>query len=153
MNLQYEVGQILYTIIKDKQIIVPIKVIEQIITKNLDSEKIEYKVLLPNKKGQKVSLSKFENIFEELDKINEYLVDKAKQSIEKMLEDAIELEDMLKDKEKSIDVNVSCKNEINNDKINGRNKIILEDGTLANIIDNSEKDKKDEKEDSITWRL
>ena len=70
-----------------------------------------------------------------------------------MLEDALELEDTFNDKEKSKGDNESCKNEINNNKINGRKKITLEDGTVANIIDNSEKDEKDEKEDSITWRL
>lgn len=146
--MEYKVGQVLYTIIKDKQVIIPVKVIEQIITKKLDSEKTEYKVLIPNKKNQKVSLSKFENIFEDLDKINNFLVEKAKKSIEIMLEEAIELEENFFTERKSNEITFSCKDEKNNTIINSQNKITLEDGTIANIIDNSEKEIKDEKEDS-----
>lgn len=144
--MNYEVGQILYTIIKEKQLIVPVKVIEQIITKNLESEKIEYKVLLPNSKNQKVSLSKFENVFEDIDKVNDYLLDKAKTSIEKMSEDALELELDFFPSNKSIDKTNECKNEKVDNKINGHQKITLDDGTVANIIDNTEKELINEKD-------
>lgn len=150
--MNYEVGQILYTIIKEKQLIVPVKVIEQIITKNLESEKIEYKVLLPNSKNQKVSLSKFENVFEDIDKVNDYLLDKAKTSIEKMSEDALELELDFFPSNKSIDKTNECKNEKVDNKINGHQKITLNDGTVANIIDNTEKELINEK-DTNTWRI
>jgi hypothetical protein len=144
--MNYEVGQILYTIIKEKQLIVPVKVIEQIITKNLESEKTEYKVLLPNSKNQKVSLSKFENVFEDIDKVNDYLLDKAKASIEKMSEDALELEIDFFPSSKSIDKTNECKNENVDNKINGHQKITLDDGTVANIIDNTEKELINEKD-------
>lgn len=144
--MNYEVGQILYTIIKEKQLIVPVKVIEQIITKNLESEKIEYKVLLPNSKNQKVSLSKFENVFEDIDKVNDYLLDKAKTSIEKMSEDALELELDFFPSNKSIDKTNECKNEKVDNKINSHQKITLDDGTVANIIDNTEKELINEKD-------
>jgi len=150
--MNYEVGQILYTIIKEKQLIVPVKVIEQIITKNLESEKIEYKVLLPNSKNQKVSLSKFENVFEDIDKVNDYLLDKAKTSIEKMSEDALELELDFFPSNKSIDKTNECKNEKVDNKINSHQKITLDDGTVANIIDNTEKELINEK-DTNTWRI
>ena len=144
--MNYEVGQILYTVIKEKQLIVPVKVIEQIITKNLDSEKTEYKVLLPNRKSQKVSLSKFESVFDDIDKLNTYLLDKAKESIDKMIEDSLELELDFFPSSKSIDETKECKNENVDIKINGQTKITLDDGTVANIIDNTEKELIDEKD-------
>ena len=150
--MSYKVGQILYTVIKEKQLIVPVKVIEQIITKNLDSEKTEYKVLLPNSRNQKVSLSKFESVFDDIDKLNTYLLDKAKNSIEKMIEDSLDLELDYFSSSKPIDKSEECNNENVDNKINGQTKITLNDGTVANIIDNTEKELIDE-EDTNTWWL
>ena len=62
----YEVGQVLYTIIEDKQIVVPVKVIEQVTVKTLDGEQTNYKLLLPNNKSQKVDMSKFKNVFKDI---------------------------------------------------------------------------------------
>lgn len=144
--MSYKVGQILYTVIKEKQLIVPVKVIEQIITKNLDSEKTEYKVLLPNSRNQKVSLSKFESVFDDIDKLNTYLLDKAKNSIEKMIEDSLDLELDYFSSSKPIDKSEECNNENVDNKINGQTKITLNDGTVANIIDNTEKELIDEED-------
>ena len=134
--MSYEVGQILYTILNDKQIIIPVRVIEQIVIKDLDGETTEYKVLLPNKKNQKVNLEKLQNIFLDLDEVNNFLIERAKKSIDLMIEDAISLEDeyfLIKNNE-----NKKCKNEIKNDIIkNDRVKINLDNGQTANIIDNS----------------
>ena len=52
----YEVGQIIYTILEDKRIILPVQIVEQVVIKNLTGEETNYKVLLPNKKSQKVSI-------------------------------------------------------------------------------------------------
>tara|TARA_B000000557_G_C20807101_1_gene458202 strand:+ start:1915 stop:2388 length:474 start_codon:yes stop_codon:yes gene_type:complete len=134
--MSYEVGQILYTILNDKQIIIPVRVIEQIVIKDLDGETTEYKVLLPNKKNQKVNLEKLQNIFLDLDEVNNFLIERAKKSIDLMIEDAISLEDeyfLIKNNE-----NKKCKNEIKNDIIkNDQIKINLDNGQTANIIDNS----------------
>lgn len=142
--MEHKVGQILYTVIAEKQLIVPVKIIEQITTKNLDSETTVYKVLLPNKKNQKVRLDKFEKVFDDIDKLNDHLLSNAKQSIEKMLESAIELEELFfTEKEgNSLDENIACNIDNNNITIKNQdnNKIILEDGTVANIINNIEKE-------------
>ena len=134
--MSYEVGQILYTILNDKQIIIPVRVIEQIVIKDLDGETTEYKVLLPNKKNQKVNLEKLQNIFLDLDEVNNFLIERAKKSIDLMIEDAISLEDeyfLIKNNE-----NKKYKNEIKNDIIkNDQIKINLDNGQTANIIDNS----------------
>ena len=70
--MDYKVGQILYTILKDRQIIIPIQVIEQITVKDLESERTNYKVLLPNKKSQKINIEKLENVF--LDYIKQFFL-------------------------------------------------------------------------------
>jgi len=138
--MSYDVGQVLYTIIKDKQIVVPVQVVEQIVIKDLNGEVTNYKVLLPNKKSQKVDIEKLENIFLDLDEVNDYLLKKAKESIDKMIEDAMTLEEefFIEEKKEKIKDNFECKNESNNVIINkDQKKIILENGQTANIIDNT----------------
>lgn len=155
--MEHKVGQILYTVIAEKQLIVPVKIIEQITIKNLDSETTVYKVLLPNKKNQKVRLDKFEKVFDDIDKLNDHLLSNAKQSIEKMLESAIELEELFfnEKKENSLDENIACNIDNNNITIKNQdnNKIILEDGTVANIINNIEKEPINAEKNLTTWWL
>lgn len=137
--MAYSVGQILYTIIKDKQIVIPVQVIEQITIKDLESEKTNYKVLLPNKKNQKIDIEKLENVFLDLDEVSSYILAKTKESVDKMIEDAINLEDEFF-VEKIIKKNdIACIIENSDIKINGDNKIKinLENGQVANIIDNT----------------
>ena len=69
----YDVGQILYTVLTDKQIVVPVKVVEQVVVKTLEGEKVDYKLQLPNKKNQKVSIDKFINLYEDIISVEEYL--------------------------------------------------------------------------------
>lgn len=132
----YEVGQVLYTILSDKQLVVPVKVVEQVITKTLDGEKIDYKLLLPNKKQQKVDFSRFENIYKDISEIENNLLKNAKSAIEKMLLDAISLEEeFLSNKKSNAGITVDDKpgdiDACNND--NNKVKIDLGDGIVANI--------------------
>jgi len=135
--MSYNVGQVLYTIIKEKQVVIPVRVVEQIIKKNLDGEETSYKVLLPNKKSQKVDLEKLENVFQDLDDVNSYLLKKSKSTIDKMIEDAMILEeDFFEEKVKEeIDMCISeTKNSIiNSDQI----KVDLGNGQVANLINST----------------
>ena len=127
-NKMYEVGQIIYSILEDKQVLIPLQVIEQVTTKNLEGEITQYKVLVPNKNRQKINLDKFNKIFEDLDVASEYLLNNAKSAIDDMVLKALELEDLNFKKEKQTQVKpVACKNEP--EKI----KIDLGDGLSANI--------------------
>ena len=137
--MDYKVGQILYTILKDRQIVIPIQVIEQITVKDLESERTNYKVLLPNKKSQKINIERLENVFLDLDEVSEYILSRTKESVDKMVEDAINLEDTFFNAKVSKDIDIACINENNKVKINGNNKlkINLENGQVANIIDNT----------------
>lgn len=137
--MEYKVGQILYTIIKDRQIVVPVQVVEQITVKDLESEKTNYKVLLPNKKTQKVNIEKLDNVFLDLDEVSEYILTKTKESVDKMVEDAIHLEDTFFKVSSNKDIDIACINDNNQVKINGNNKLKIDlgNGQVANIIDNT----------------
>lgn len=135
--MNYSVGQVLYTIIKEKQIVIPVRVVEQIIKKNLDGEETSYKVSLPNKKNQKVNLEKLENVYQDLDDVNNFLLKKSKETIDKMIEDAMTLEiEFFEEKvEEVIDacINESTNSIIESDQI----KVDLGNGQVANLINNA----------------
>ena len=45
----YEVGQVLFLVLKNKQKIIPVRVMEQIVRRSISSEKIQYLVKLPGR--------------------------------------------------------------------------------------------------------
>jgi len=131
----YDVGQILYTVLTEKQIVVPVKVVEQVIVKTLDGEKTDYKLQLPNSKNQKVSIDKFTNLYEDIISVEDYLTSNAKSAIEKMIKDANTLNIQFFGEEDKIDVcNIEpLSDTINHDKNQDSIKIELENGQKANI--------------------
>ena len=153
----YSVGQIIYSILEDKQILLPLQIVEQVIIKNLEGEETKYTVLVPNKNHQKLSLDKFDKVFDDLDEASSYLLNNAKKAIDDMVMKAIELEDLnFKKKENKLIDNSTCKNEPDNIKIE------LGDGIKANIspkeleklnANNLSEESKNIEEDSITWWL
>ena len=136
----YRVGQILYTILDSKHAIFPVKVIEEVTVKNLESEKTNYKVLLPNSKEQKVDLDRFDKVFSTISEASSYLVENAKNAIDNLVKNSTELEEkyfnhstnIIVKKEENIIENIdTCNNDINSVKID------LGDGQSANInLDN-----------------
>mgnify|MGYP003134048557 CR=1 FL=1 len=128
----YKVGQIIYTILEDKRIILPVQIVEQVVIKNLTGEETNYKVLLPNKKSQKVSIERLDKIFNSIDEASNYLLENAKSAIESMTKDAFCLEkeffhNSLKTKEV---LHVEDKVE---EKEKNKLKVSLPDGQVANI--------------------
>lgn len=123
----YSVGQVIYTVLEEKQLVLPVKVIEEVTIKNLEGEKTNYKVLLPNHKNQKISIDKLDKTFNDAQQASDFLIKNAKQAIDEMIFSAMNLEEKffgsVKDKEE-ID---ACK------KDNNSVKIDLGDGNVANI--------------------
>tara|TARA_B100001287_G_C22571254_1_gene476345 strand:+ start:488 stop:949 length:462 start_codon:yes stop_codon:yes gene_type:complete len=135
----YRVGQILYTILDSKHAIFPVKVVEEVTIKNLESEKTNYKVLLPNSKEQKVDLDRFDKVFSTIDEASSYLIENAKNAIQNLVESSTTLEKKYfsysvnrVEKEENIEEVVgACNDEINSVKID------LGEGQSANInLDN-----------------
>lgn len=88
----FKVGQILFTVLKDSSNkIVPIKIVEKTITTDLEKETIDYKVILPFNDSKKILLNKFDIYFNSIDEVETYLLNNAKKSIVKYLQEAKEL--------------------------------------------------------------
>ena len=128
----YEVGQILYTIIENRQKIYPVKVVEQVVKKTLEGEFVEYTVKIPGSKDKNVSLKKFKKIFNNLEEVNSYLTNNAKSAINRMIESAQTLQNSYFKEEvilkEDIDINETC-NDVNSDVI-----IDLGDGQKGKLL-------------------
>jgi hypothetical protein len=135
----YKVGQILYTVLEDKFKVIPLKVSEQIITKTLEGETINYKVIIPGKKKSKVDLSKVNNVWDNQDKLREHLVSNAQNAVRDMLQETNRVIDRYFPEDNGV-----CKEESSGDIINGdQNKeenslfVDLGDGQKAKLnVDN-----------------
>lgn len=151
----HNVGDIVYSTIPESGKIVPLKIIEIITVKNLEEEKTEYKVVLPTKTFKKLSLSKFNRVFESIDEIKDYLLGNAKNAIENMVDEALDLEErhfhkLQKEIKNKVDENFECKNEPEYVKID------LGDGQVGKIKpDFIHKEIHDTttKESSDSWRI
>ena len=156
----YRVGQILYTILDSKHAIFPVKVIEEVTVKNLESEKTNYKVLLPNSKEQKVDLDRFDKVFSTISEASSYLIDNAKNAIDNLVKKSTELEEkyfnhsnnIIVEKEENTIENIdACNNDINSVKID------LGDGQSANInldnINNYLSENIQEETQKKTWKI
>lgn len=142
----YNVGQVIYTVLEDKQLVLPVKIIEEVTIKNLEGEKTNYKVLLPNQKNQKISIEKLDKTFDDAQQASDYLIENAKKAIDDMILSAMNLEEkffgIVSETKKESDACIKDNNSV---------KIDLGDGNVANIniselekanLDQEEKQKK-----------
>lgn len=120
----YDVGQVVYALLENKKIIIPIRIVEEITVKNLESEITTYKVMIPNNKKEKVNLDKFDNVFDTVDQASNYMLENAKKAIDDLAFKAVELEEKFFSTKDESD---TCINDIENVKID------LGDGTKANV--------------------
>ena len=89
----YEVGQIVYTVIESKHKVVPVKIVEQVVTKTLEGEKTQYTIELPNTKRQKLNLAKFDKVFVNIKEVQEHLMNNASIAIKKMIHESTDLQE------------------------------------------------------------
>ena len=123
----YNVGQVIYTVLEDKQIVLPVKIIEEVTIKNLEGEKTNYKVLLPNSKNQKISIDKLDKTFDDAQQASDFLIKNAKKAIDEMIFSAMNLEEKFFGIKKPSEKIDTCNKDENNVKID------LGDGNVANI--------------------
>ena len=123
----YNVGQVIYTVLEDKQIVLPVKIIEEVTIKNLEGEKTNYKVLLPNSKNQKISIDKLDKTFDDAQQASDFLIKNAKKAIDEMIFSAMNLEEKFFGVKQSSEKIDACNKDENNVKID------LGDGNVANI--------------------
>ena len=123
----YNVGQVIYTVLEDKQIVLPVKIVEEVTIKNLEGEKTNYKVLLPNSKNQKISIDKLDKTFDDAQQASDFLIKNAKKAIDEMIFSAMNLEEKFFGVKQSSEKIDTCNKDENNVKID------LGDGNVANI--------------------
>ena len=132
----------------------PLKISEQVITKNLEGETTTYKALMPGKMNKKISLSKLSNVWEDLDEVNKHLLDNANTAITNMLSETIDIENkyFLEKVKNNLDKNDACTNDPKNDTIKNNEdhvedksiiKVDLGNGQIGNLkVDNNNLDQK-----------
>jgi hypothetical protein len=86
---QFNIGQIIYIILDDNEVTLPIPavVVEEIVNKNLDGVRKVYNISLSSDFKKKISLDKIRGeIFESVEEMEKQLIERAKQSISDMVE-------------------------------------------------------------------
>lgn len=107
----YEVNDIIYSTLPDSGKIVPLKIVEVQILKRENSEEVKYKVKVPSKNEKIYCLSKFNTVFSSIQDIKSYLLDNATRAINKMVDDAVELETKYFNLKEKIDLGESIEDE------------------------------------------
>lgn len=134
----FRVGQIAYIILSKKKMIIPVKIVEQIIKRTENQEIIDWSLLIPDDDKPFLMSTMDDKVFSSIEDAKNYLIEQAKRSIQKMVEVCIGLQN---EAWPNTQVNSQVKLLNNNNKINSDNpdltadkiKIRLSDGTFANI--------------------
>ena len=132
----YEVGQILYTILEKKHKVLPLKVVEQVVTKTLEGENIKYTLQLPNNKKSKVSIDKLSNIFVKIEDVKAKLTENANNAIDSMISNSNDLEDKFfshKDVVEKLNIALDSIASIEEDPIEDHFKVDLGNGQVGKI--------------------
>tara|TARA_B100000945_G_C20130377_1_gene479112 strand:+ start:232 stop:669 length:438 start_codon:yes stop_codon:yes gene_type:complete len=129
----YNVGQILYTILENKHKVLPVKVVEQVVTKTLEGETTKYTLELPNSKKTNISIEKLNNIYTSIEDVKDKLTENANSAISNMIYTSKNLEKKFFKEKEVIDILP----EVNNIKVNKSSediiKVDLGDGQIGKI--------------------
>ena len=128
----YEVGQVLYVVLRSQQTVIPVQVIEQILRRTLEGEQTTYTVNVPTSNAReplkKMSLDDLDgNVYDSLDGVNGALLENAKAAIDGLISKANAVASKYFVVEKSIPVPLLP--EAPEDRV----QVTLEDGTVANV--------------------
>jgi hypothetical protein len=124
MSYTFKVGQIAYINYSKKRLIIPVKVVEQIVRKTESQEFVDWSLLTPD--NSNILFSNLSDpIFPTLNSAKEALLKSATVAIDKMSEVCLEIQE----KTWSTDNSQVVNNNKNLDKI----KVTLTDGTVANV--------------------
>jgi len=144
--MKYDVGQILFLLLRVEKSVIPVQIVEQVIKKSLKGETVLYSVLLPDDKETVVPLDKLSaEIFTSYDDIKNHMIESATAAISKIIEKAKELKSQRFPQDDLV-------SEENNDYLDQSEEleIILEDGIkgkvkLSNLDSVAPKKKRKEK--------
>ena len=143
----YKVGNFIYLYSSKNNQIFSAKVVEEIIIKSIDSEKVDYTVNIKNSEESTFSITDLKKsgkykVFENKDSLRDYMITNANNFITKLIENCDKAKikywgksdsDILEEVAGKNTEIIESKKELNSKKI----QISLENGIKANIIDNA----------------
>jgi hypothetical protein len=137
----YKVGQVLYLIKVEQQRILPVQVVEEVIRTTVDGKEKTYSIKFPDKKETVVDISRINGIlYESTQELQLYMINNAKNAIQGMIENAVDLSSIFKkvvvheevktkNKINKVDNSENVQNNINEDII----KVEIANGKFANL--------------------
>jgi len=128
MKYNFKVGQVAYINYSKKRLIIPVKVIEQIVRKTEHQEIVDWNLITPDQ-TQILCSDLSDPIFANLEDAKESLLKSASSAINKMAEVCLEVQN----KSWPTNLNSSANTHVKDLKSLDKIKITLSDGTLANV--------------------
>lgn len=128
MKYNFKVGQIAYINYSKKRLIIPVKVIEQIVRKTEHEELVDWNLLTPDK-SELLCSDLGDPIYSTLEEAKVSLYKSAETAINKMADVCLEIQNKTWPLIVNNSINTHVKDAKNLDKI----KITLSDGTVANV--------------------
>jgi len=90
--MEYKIGQILYTCNEKKMNIIPLQVVELVTRTTREGSKKEYIVILPDQEKTEAPLSSIKgDVFKDINDIKNHLLKNAENSINKMIDVALNI--------------------------------------------------------------
>lgn len=129
----YNVGQIVYTILEDKFKIIPMKVIEKVVSTNLNGETTNFFAQIPSSKEiRKVNLNKFDHVFSNIEETKMHMIENATNAIEGLAIECKKVEEKYFITKEKIEIDVKP-DPIQVKKVQEKTSIELDNGQKANI--------------------
>ena len=129
----YNVGQIVYTILEDKFKIIPMKVIEKVVSTNLDGETTNFFAQIPSSKEiRKVNLNKFNHVFSNIEETKKHMIKNATNAIEELAVECKNVEEKYFFVKEKIEIDVKPDPQ-QVESLQNKTSIELENGQKANI--------------------
>ena len=129
----YNVGQIVYTILEDKFKIIPMKIIEKVVSTDLKGETTNFFAQIPSSKEiRKVNLNKFNHVFSNIEETKLHMVKNATEAIEQLSVECKRVEEKYFVTKEKIEIDVKP-DPVQVKKIQNKQSIELENGQKANI--------------------
>ena len=95
MNNKYEVGQVIYLLGRKDLKIVPALIVEEVIRKTVNETTSQFLVKLADNKETVLDMEKVsQDIFSDIDKLKEHMIENTRISVEKLVDKALEQKEL-----------------------------------------------------------
>lgn len=110
----YEVGQVLYVLMKKEHTVIPVRVVEKVLRKTLDGESISYIVELPTPSQNQVDLAKLgAGVYSSSDDAMSFMIENASATIARIVKKAEHIAQTVFNVKLQVDVSTDYTTEAN----------------------------------------